>query len=372
MTPPIPIGNWQPITDLPRSINSLAWDSSAPGVVYAGTGDYAGSGAGVYKSEDAGLSWRSVASGLPNKSVIALAIARSEPPVLYVLAYDEVYASSDGAQTWTRRGSVEGFTGSGPFQLLPSGDGKVLFAAGGYGLPLRSDDGGQTWVQIGNGLPQGDVGTVSARTLVIDPSDANIMYAGTTASGVYKSTDGGWTFTPANKGMLDYGISVLAINPADSKIVYAGGSSGELFKSTDAGQIWVDLTEHLRYQEYNYPGNIRGIAIDPAQADTLYLLGDNAGLMVSGDSGNTWWRLGNPPDQNQPWFMTVGMSFDPQLTLIVTIERSGGWRYSTGAVQPTWHVAGSGRSAAHHQRPGRRSSRSAGSLRQHGQPWPGW
>ena len=330
---PAPAGSWMMLSDLPRTINAVVWDPVNPQVVYAGTGDYGGSGAGVYKSEDAGLSWRSVASGLPYKAVHAMAIARSEPPVLYVVAKNEVYASTDSAQTWSYRGSYEGFPGSGPFQLLPSANGKVLFAAGGYGLPLRSDDDGQTWVPFGTGLPEGDVGTASASILVIDPSDANELYAGTAASGVYKSIDGGWTFMPSNKGMLDYGISALAVDPVDPFIIYAGGSSGELFKSTDAGQNWTNLTERLRAQEYHYMGTIRKIAIHPVEAGTLYLFGDYAGLMVSRDSGDTWQRLGGPPGQDQPWFKTVGITLEPQLTLITVVERVGGWRYTIGAVQ---------------------------------------
>ena len=132
---PAPAGSWMALADLPRAINSVVWDPTNPQVVYAGTGDYAGSGSGVYKSEDGGVSWRSAAVGLPYKAVLALAIAPGEPPVLYALAYNEVYASTDGAQTWVYRGNVEGFTGSGPFQLLPSADGKVLFAAGGIWPP---------------------------------------------------------------------------------------------------------------------------------------------------------------------------------------------------------------------------------------------
>jgi photosystem II stability/assembly factor-like uncharacterized protein len=334
---PAPAGSWVALADLPRAINSVVWDPANPQVVYAGTGDYAGSGSGVYKSEDGGMSWRSAATGLPYKAVLALAIAPSAPPVLYALAYNEVYASNDGAQTWVYRGNVEGFTGSGPFQLLPSTDGKALFAVGGYGLPLRSDDNGQTWVSFGIGLPEGGAGSISACVIALDPSDANIFYAGTASSGVYKSIDGGWTFAPSNKGMLDYGISALAIDPADPKIIYAGGSSGELFKSTDAGQNWINLTELLQVQNDLYPGNIHGIKLHPAEAGTLYLFADNSGLMISRDNGNTWQRLGSPPGKEQSWFMSVGIALDPQLTLITAVERVGGWRYSIGAVpvEPT-------------------------------------
>jgi len=334
---PAPGGSWLALDDLPRAINCTIWDPANPQVVYAGTGDYSGSGSGVYKSEDAGVTWHSAAVGLPYKQVVALAIAPGEPAILYALAYNEVYASTDGAQTWVYRGNMEGFTGSGPFQFLLSADGKVLFATGGYGLPLRSDDNGQTWVPFGIGLPEGEAGNVSARTMAIDPSDANDFYVGTASSGVYKSIDGGWTFEPTNKGMLDYGISALAIDPVDPKILYAGGSNGELFKSTDAGQNWANLTDRLRVHDYHYPGTIHRIIIHPAEAGTLYLFANNAGLMVSRDNGDTWQRLGSPPGQDQPWFLSAGIALDPQLTLITAIERAGGWRYSIDAVnfEPT-------------------------------------
>ena len=70
--------------------------------------------------------------------------------------------------------------------------------------------------------------------------------------------------------------------------------------------------------------------------------------MVSRDNGDTWQRLGSPPGQDQPWFMSVGIALDPQLTLITAIERVGGWRYSIGAVpvEPTPTLAPAAAAAA--------------------------
>ena len=142
----------------------------------------------------------------------------------------------------------------------------------------HSHDGGYTWLPVGEGLPKDDSGEVSAQAIAIDPTDAHVVYLGTgwgsfNGNGVYKSTDGGETWSPANRGMLDYGITALAVNPADPQVVYAGGDGGELFKSTDGGQTWNDLTADLLPDQTG----VREIVVDPAVTGVVYRLGEHEG-----------------------------------------------------------------------------------------------
>jgi photosystem II stability/assembly factor-like uncharacterized protein len=327
--PPLPLGRWQPALDLPRQINTLVVDPSNPQVLYAGTGE-SGSGSGVYKSEDVGLTWQLAATGLPNEDVLALAISRDVPPTLYAAIGRDVFASIDGAQSWTHRGDSGIFSGFYRQLYITSGDSNVLFMVIRPGGLIRSNDGGYTWLPVGEGLP-GDDHEVYVLSLAIDPTDADVVYAGTGAwvgggHGVYKSTDGGETFAPANRGMLDYRISALAVDPGQPETLYAGGDSGELFKSTDGGQTWIDLTDNLRVQRYAQPRTIRGIVIDPAASETVYLLGDNAGVLVSHDGGETCRQFGKPGDHDQPTFSAWTVAFTPQPVLIVGLEREGGWQ----------------------------------------------
>ena len=107
-TPTQPPYTWQSLPDLPRQINALAANPTNPKVIYAGTGAN-GSGSGVYKSEDSGLTWALVSTGLPDDDVVALAVSQVEPITIYAVTghAGTVYASTDGAVTWKRLGSPE-------------------------------------------------------------------------------------------------------------------------------------------------------------------------------------------------------------------------------------------------------------------------
>jgi photosystem II stability/assembly factor-like uncharacterized protein len=330
--PTLPAGRWQPGLDLPRQINSLVVDPTNPQVLYAGTGDN-GSGSGVFKSEDAGLTWRLAANGLPSEDVTALALSPDNPLLLYAAAgvRGDIYASADGAQSWTLLGD-SGMFGM-PYRRLvvAPDDGNLLFAVLVAHNLFRSSDGGQTWQPIGEGLP-GDENSVNILSLAIDPTAPNVLYAGTGGwvgggHGVYKSSDRGETWSAANRGLLDYRITAIAVDPALPQTIYAGADAGEFFKSTDGGQSWSDLTDELPVQMSDHP-TIREIAINPAAPNTVYLLVDDAGVVVSEDGGGKWRLLGQPGQIDYTSFTAMGIIFEPEPVVMVGIEREGGWRYA--------------------------------------------
>jgi photosystem II stability/assembly factor-like uncharacterized protein len=207
----------------------------------------------------------------------------------------------------------------------------VVFSMVNPGWLGLSTDGGRSWAEIKNGLPQGD-NEVYVLSLAIDPSDANIVYAGTggfvgQGYGVYKSTDGGETWAPSNRGMLDYVITSLAIDPIDPQIIYAGGDFGEFFKSTDGGYTWYNLTENLLGQPNMPGGKISGIAINPSDTAQILVVG-GYGLWYSLDGGITWQAFGKPYEQDQPIFTAWAVQFGTQPLVIVTVENSGTWIYT--------------------------------------------
>ena len=328
----LPGGDWNSIADLPRQINTLVADPSNAQILYAGTGDYAGSGGGVYKSDDGGLTWRAMSKGLPNASVLALACSYGQTRALFaaVSVGNDAFVSLDGAATWTRLGAL-GSPGGFEHRLYTAPNaGNTIFSQSLPGELSRSTDGGHTWVPIGEGLP-GDEHEVYVLSLALDPTNAQIIYAGTggfvgQGNGVYKSVDGGQTWSPANRGMLDYRITAVAVDPAQPQNVYAGTDSGEMFKTTDGGQTWNDLSSRVNRSE---PGaEIRSILINPDKPQTVYVLRNMSGLIVSDDGGEQWQPVGMPADLSQPSFTTMLVIFDPQPIVIVGIEHEGGWRYS--------------------------------------------
>ena len=329
-----PIGLWQPIPDLPREIISVAVNPDNTRVVYAGATGF------VYRSEDAGATWSSVSTGLPNEDVVALAHTSSmEPPILYaIIGYkNEVLTSDDGGVNWTRLGNIDAPMGGFVKELYiaPSNQQSLYFLNVVSGL-MYSPNGGLTWLPAGEGLPgYEEEGRVGVLTLEIHPTDPSTIYAGTggfvgQGHGVYKSVDGGQTWMPSNRGMLDYRITALAIDPTDPQVVYAGGDSGDFFKSTDGGDTWTKLSEALKVQEYSAPRTIHTISIDHQNANRVFLLGDNSGLMFSGDGGQKWQMLGKPGEDDQPYFGIAEMFLAPRLVVIAGLEHDVVWRYAEG------------------------------------------
>lgn len=324
-TPILFAGGWQKINDLPRQINSIVSDPTHPKVLYAGTGS-SGSGSGVYKSEDVGLNWKYASNGLPSEDVKSLAFNYDNPPILYAaLDRGDIYASTDGAQSWTKLGNA-GLMGFKNSLFVAPSNGNVLFIVKDVRGIARSRNGGYAWMPIDYGLPKSTDGDTYTQSLAIDPTNENIVYLGTgwssfNGNGVYKSTDGGEKWTPANQNMTDYGITALAVDPKQPQIIYAGTVSGELFKSTDSGQSWNDLTKKVPFKN-----EIKGIAID--SAETIYLLSESVGIMFSNNGGINWDVIGKPKESDYPSYTAFSAIFDPKPIIVVGIRDEGGWRYT--------------------------------------------
>lgn len=333
-------GRWQRIVDLPRSINCLAADPTHPDVIYAGAG-YQGSGSGVYRSDDAGRSWKLSSEGLPVEDVPALALDPVNPSNLYASSgvRGDIYASTDAGKSWSLRGNTDFFGGLSSKMVADPGNGATLFMISNPGGLARSSNAGRSWQHIRRGLPQDQDERTGAYvlSLAVDPTDSRVVYAGTggfvgQGHGVYKSLDGGLSWSAANRGMLDYRITCLAIDPLHPQTVYAGSDTGELFKSTDGAASWIDMANTDLFEpSYNHPA-IRGIALDPARPDSIYVLADYLGLVVSHDGAGNWTVLGRPESLASPRFTALAMIFHPQPAIIVgvdpNIDDAGGWIYA--------------------------------------------
>ena len=325
---PLPLGIWQPVPDLPREILSIVRVPDDSGIVYVGTEGF------VYRSEDAGATWTSVSSGLPAEDIVALCYGPTGAGALYAVVGNkgQVVQSVDGGASWSQIGKIDLVVGFENWLFVAPRSPEHLYFLGVPRGLAYSPNAGQSWVPVGEGLPGYGDGETYVLTLATDPANANVLYAGTggwvgNGHGVYKSTDGGMSWVPSNRGMLDYRITALAIDPGNPDVVYAGGDSGELFKSTDGGATWADLTEALHVQEYSYPGTIYTIAIDERDPERVALLGSNAALMFSGNGGASWQLLGKPGEHTQPHFSVSEVFFGPKLTVIAGVDGDAVWRY---------------------------------------------
>ncbi len=315
---------WKPIFDdvhVP-SIGSVVVAYSDPEVVYVGTGDPTGwsytSGNGVYKSTDAGKSWTRV--GLEGSRYIPAMLVNpnDENDVLAgVLGFRQraggptsnaetgIYRSTDGGATWKRVLHIDphtGVTGLSRDERDPT----VMYAsfrrnhAGlsamqeralkplGSGI-FKSTDGGATWSPIpGKGLPEAARGFEIA---VASGTGGMRLYAeaqgaGRDAKGVYRSDDGGETWTLGTHHIASAGGRIY-VNPTNPDVVYLMGTS--MYRSVDGGHTFRSFK--------GSPGgdDERDLWIDPQNGNRM-LLGADQGPAVSLDGGHTWTPWYNLPN----------------------------------------------------------------------------
>lgn len=285
-----------------------------PMTYYMGT-----TGGGVWKTETAGQRWENISDGyFETGSVGAVAVSESNPNIVYVgmgehaprgvmTSYgDGVYKSTDAGKTWKTMG-LEKTQHISRVIIHPTNPDIVFVAAQGAlfeGNPERgiykSTDGGLTWK---NTLFVNNL--TGAAELSMDANYPEIMYAamwehqrkpnivisGGEGSGLYKSTDAGETWSKIHKGLPEEkGKMAIAVSPANSDKVYAviesdsDADKGGLFVSDDAGESWsmVSGDNRLVQRAWYYIE----VFPDPNDEDTVYVL--SASMFRSEDGGKTW------------------------------------------------------------------------------------
>ncbi|MCI0337641.1 MAG: SBBP repeat-containing protein [Acidobacteria bacterium] len=161
----------------------------------------------------------------------------------------------------------------------------TLYTASSMHQIYKSVDGGNTWSEIDTGLPRQVV-----LTLAVDAINQNVVYAGTGSNlSPYKSTDGGVTWSPMNNGLSDSGVVSIVIDPRNPSTLYAASRQG-VYKSADSGANWnagIGLPEIVTPEITGFP-----LIIDPINTGTLYAAIPNSsgmnGIYKSTDSANTW------------------------------------------------------------------------------------
>jgi photosystem II stability/assembly factor-like uncharacterized protein len=284
-------------------------------------------GGGVWKTTDGGINWRAVSDRFfKTSSVGAIAISESNPDVVYVgmgetqlrgniIQGDGVYKTTDGGRTWTHTG-LEKTMAIGRIRVHPTNPDIVYVAALGdpYGPNaergvFKSTDGGKTWNRI---LFRDD--KTGAVDLVMDPKSPDTMYAGLwevfrtphsmssggPGSGLFKTTDGGttWTELTKNPGLPKplWGKVGVTVSGADSNRLYAiiEAQDGGLFLSDDAGATWklANDNRNIRQRAFYYTR----VYADPAAKDTVYIL--NVTFYKSTDAGKTLRSIRVPHSDN--------------------------------------------------------------------------
>ncbi|HVB05862.1 MAG TPA: hypothetical protein VNF07_06415 [Acidimicrobiales bacterium] len=159
---------------------------------------------------------------------------------------------------------------------------------------LRSEDG-STWEEHKAQMP-----TLSVEEVVVVPSRPHIVLAGTRGDGVWRSEDGGATFSKPSRGRRGPGkVRCLTLDPVNDSRVYAGTEPIDLYVSDDLGEHWEvleSLWEHPWTAQVDYPvanvePHVRDIAIDPSNPDVLYLALQVGYILKSVDGAKSWTLL---------------------------------------------------------------------------------
>ncbi len=321
-------------------------------------------GGGVWETDDNGANWRNISDGYFGGSIGAVKVADSDPNVIYVgqgsvdirgntSTGRGAWKSMDKGRTWTFIGLPEAGQ-IGRIEVHPRDHDLVYVAALGHPFGknpergiFRSSDGGETWEHV---LALND--STGASDLTMDMTNPRILYAGmwrgerkpwalisgAEEGGVYKTTDGGDTWTRLGGGLPEgmVGKVGVSVSPADPDRIWAiieAEPDGGVYRSDDAGATWTrtNSENNLRQRAWYYTH----VQADPADRNTVYAL--NTGMYRSVDGGTTFEAIQVPHgDVHDLWIypddadrMVVANDGGAQVSV------NGGESWSTYYNQPT-------------------------------------
>jgi photosystem II stability/assembly factor-like uncharacterized protein len=337
--------SWTPVfdsVDAMMSIGDIAVAPSDPKIVWAGTGESnnrqsSSWGDGIYRSLDAGRTWK--AMGLADTRHIGrVLIHPSNPDVVYVAAVGHLWGSNsergvfktiDGGQKWTKVLYIDDNTGATDLVMDPQNP-DTLFAAtyqrqrkawgfngGGPGSGIyRTRDGGATWTKLVSGLPASDKGRIG---LDVFRADSRVVYAVIEApgreSGVYRSADGGDTWeawSTLNPRPMYY--SQIRADPRDRSRVYLLGSNRGFYTSDDGGKTFRDVFSTVHSEDH-------ALWIDPDDTNHL-IIGGDGGVSISWDRGLTWLFRDNLPIGQ---FYEISADMQDPYTICGGLQDNGHW-----------------------------------------------
>lgn len=330
--------SWEPIFDTQpvQSIGALAINQNNPDEIWVGTGEgnprnSHNSGEGIFKSIDGGKTWSRM--GLEaTRTIHRIIIHKDDPNTVYVAALGSawgeneergVFRTQDGGATWEKVLYVGPGTGCADLVVDPSNPNKLIAAMWEYGRQpwffnsggsssgiYVSYDGGDNWEArtAEDGLPKGDLGRIG---LAIAPSKTNIVYALVEAkeNGLYKSTDGGFTWKLAadkNIGNRPFYYADIFVDPLNENRVFNLWSY--MSKSEDGGKTFEPFGRGTHPDHHAF-------WVHPANPDYM-IEGNDGGLNISHDGGESWRFVQNLPlaqfyhisyDMDYPYNVAGGM-----------------------------------------------------------------
>lgn len=349
--------NWQPIFDDQPvcGIGALKIDPSNPDIVWAGTGEgnprnSQTSGRGIYKSLDAGRTWK--LSGLEEtKTIHRICINPRKGDEVYVGAHGSawgpnkergIFKTIDGGNTWQKILYVNDTTGCADLVMDPSNPTKLFaamyhyrrepwfFKSGGSGSGLyMTVDGGKEWKKLTSkdGLPEGELGRIG---LAIAPGNPKVVYALIEANktGLYKSTDGGYKWSLVTTETIDdrpFYYHEIYVDPQnENHLIYLHSIVSE---SIDGGKTWKTILPYYGVHPDHH-------AFWWSSTDPDYMIeGNDGGLNISRDGGHNWQFAANLPLGQ---FYHINYDMETPYNVYGGMQDNGSWR----GPAYVWHQEG--------------------------------
>jgi len=352
-----------------QSIGAVTIDPKNPKIVWVGTGEAwtrnsVSVGDGVYKSTDGGDNWTN--TGLKNSERIAkILVDPTSDDTVYVCVpgklwsdSDErgVYKTGDGGKTWTRILAGANLSTGCSMMSMDRHNPRTIYAGmwdfrrkgwtfrsggdgpdavSGSGL-FKSTDGGATWTSLdeksAQGLPSKPWGRIA---VTVAPSKPNTVYAFVEAEmpkdGLYRSDDGGktWRQLDRSQNMIwrPFYFANLIVDPKDENKIYK--PDGSLIASSDGGESFSNISGGAH-------GDFHDVWINPNNTDNL-ITGDDGGLWFSYDGGNRWWKANNLPVSQ---FYHVSVDMDRPYHVYGGLQDNSSWigdsAYPGGITNDRW------------------------------------
>jgi photosystem II stability/assembly factor-like uncharacterized protein len=316
-------------------------DRDDPDIVYVN--NYGG---GVFKSTDGAQSWQVLGKGYTGAEIHKVVVDPHARSSILVTGRSGPFKSTDAGASWIGVYSTGalGYSEWYGAAIHPTLSSVMLLSDEHTGTILMSTDAGNTWIRVFK-QPSADASDIvtrhGAKELLFAPSNPLIVYAGYaganffvddpnaptyTSYGVYKSTNGGFTWNAKNSGLgtTSLNIVAMAISQTDPALVYVATKGSGIFKTTNGGDQWVDVTNNLPTKD------VYALALSPANAQLLYAGTKSSGVFKSIDGGATWSlalsaAVSNPPF-NSKEIMSLVMDPTNDRTVYAADWRSGVYR----------------------------------------------
>ncbi|MBX3365162.1 MAG: hypothetical protein KF866_10380 [Phycisphaeraceae bacterium] len=326
----------------PRPITGEAWsgNSNASGRVVSiaphptdpATVYIASASGGIWKTTNTGALWTPMTDELSILNHGVVTLDPQNPEVVYAgtgeyttgSTGDGVFRSLDGGATWTRIATTSQVGNNCSGLIVSPTNSNVIHVTSSAGY-THSNDGGITWSRRFNG---------NVSSLAVNPISPNIVYIGVHGNGIYRSTDGGTTFSQLSGGLPTSGLRriVLAICESQPQVLYAAiiNSSGGLlgfYRTGDSGNTWVERTSTPNFPSPQGWYDVF-VGVDPTNPNLVLCGGVDpryapAGVIRSTNAGNTWTEISNSGGQLHPDHHAI--AWGP--TGILWVANDGGvWR----------------------------------------------